>query len=145
MPDLMLLFRLRVPPHPISVSTARRLVRGLNGWIDPIVIERAELATSELVTNAIRYGSPTAGDEVEIDVEITAEALSVRVRDHGPAFEEPAGLPSPGATGGFGVHVARGVSDSFRIDHREQGNEVALTMRTSGARLLAAAFNERPT
>jgi anti-sigma regulatory factor (Ser/Thr protein kinase) len=64
--------RITLPPVPESAKVAREFtVAALHQWhLDPLISD-AVLIASELVTNAISYGSQQAGDEAGTPVELT--------------------------------------------------------------------------
>src|SRR3712207_5499507 len=55
------------------------------------------LAVDEIVTNVIEHGYEGRDGTVEIEIALTADAVTVHVRDAGPPFD-PTGVPSPDTT-----------------------------------------------
>jgi two-component sensor histidine kinase len=95
--------RLTLPHTVTAVRTARRFVDGeLSGWgvpVDPDARYTAELLTSEIVTNALRYGAPPLRVAVQ---RLGRSCLRVEVGDG--TRRPPARLdPSPGHEGGRGI------------------------------------------
>lgn len=99
-------------PVAVSAGTARRLVRtaltdaGATGSVDA-----AELAVSELVTNAILH----AATPVDLTVEVSEQAVLVSVRDYHAA------LPSPRtwgtvATTGRGLALVASLTDEHGVE-----------------------------
>jgi anti-sigma regulatory factor (Ser/Thr protein kinase) len=68
---------------PSSPGTARRFLRDLLREVDrPRWAETAELAVSEVVTNAVLH----AHSDVELTVQVELDRLNVQVRDRSPAL-----------------------------------------------------------
>ncbi|NIQ30971.1 MAG: ATP-binding protein, partial [Acidobacteria bacterium] len=59
-------------------GVARRLVREVAAGLPYAVIERAELAVSELVTNAVRHGSEP-GSNIDVVIDRSGEQLAIVV------------------------------------------------------------------
>lgn len=70
----------RYESHPDAVPAARRLTRRLRAVVDSEVVERVELAISELVTNAVRHAPP---DGVTVRLSTSMDAVRVEVTDRG--------------------------------------------------------------
>ncbi|MFT4263952.1 MAG: ATP-binding protein [Nocardioides sp.] len=66
-----------LPFRPESVREARTLVRSCGDGFTEELLDDAELLASEVVTNAVRHGSPLVQFEVEVD----GDSLTVRVSD----------------------------------------------------------------
>jgi anti-sigma regulatory factor (Ser/Thr protein kinase) len=102
----------RFDPVPASAREARRVVRDALAEVgEPALVPSAELAVSELVTNAILHAATT----VELTIEVTAASITVRVRDwHDrlPVQRDPADT----ATNGRGLAIVAAVSDDHGID-----------------------------
>jgi PAS domain S-box-containing protein len=102
----------RLEPVPASAGAARRLVRQtLTEAGESSAVEAAELAVSELVTNAILH----AATSVHLSVDVTADAVTVTVRDWHPQ------LPTQrhwgeNATTGRGLGLVASVTDDYGVD-----------------------------
>lgn len=99
----------RVPSDATAPGTARQLVREVAAGLDHALIERAELAVSELVTNAVRHGSD-AGSPIDLAVERDGVRLVVTVGDAGRP-----GLTEVDDAGGFGIDIVSQISDELTI------------------------------
>lgn len=78
------------PPAARSVGRARRLlVRHLDAWGLPQVVDRAELVVSELVTNAITHAHPPHGNLIATRFERLADGVRIEVHDAGDRRPEP--------------------------------------------------------
>jgi anti-sigma regulatory factor (Ser/Thr protein kinase) len=120
-------FELRLPAVPLSVVVARSALAAIIRGIDRDRFEAAELVLSEIVTNAIRHGSRVPRDAVEVEVTIDGEQVTGVVRDSGPVFNLPSGVPVADQIGGFGLHIAQ-VSSRLTIDHDGRGNVVTFVL-----------------
>jgi anti-sigma regulatory factor (Ser/Thr protein kinase) len=110
----------RLEPVPASASVARRLVREALTEADATELAvPAQLAVSELVTNAILH----AATLVDVTMEVTADSLTVRVRDWSPRLPEPRTADDL-ATGGRGLAIVAAVTDEHGVDLRPVGKSV---------------------
>lgn len=121
-------FRIDLPADPESVSAARGLVKLLRHWLDDEQIDRCELVVSEIVTNAIRYGTPNANDIVVLELDVTDGEVAACVSDTGPVFSTESGPRRPTDVGGFGLQIAQRLTSGFRVDRSPAGNEVRFTI-----------------
>lgn len=78
---------LRLVSRPEAVSHARRALDDLGRMASEACLEDARLLVSELVTNSIRHGNLTAGQDIELRADVEGDALHVEVRDPGGGFE----------------------------------------------------------
>jgi anti-sigma regulatory factor (Ser/Thr protein kinase) len=103
---------------PTSIAEARKRVRDrLGGVLEPKKLAEAELLTSELVTNAVRYAQVNDEAMIEIDFEVEAATVRVRVVDAGPGFDFGKILrTSPGEPGGWGLFLVEALADRWGID-----------------------------
>lgn len=120
-------FELRLPAVPLSVVVARSAMAAFVRGIDRDRLEAAELVLSEIVTNAIRHGSRDSRDAVELEVTTDGEKVTGVVRDSGPAFSLPSGVPVADQVGGFGLHIAQ-VASRLTVDHDGRGNVVTFVL-----------------
>ncbi len=93
------------------------------------------LALSEAVTNAIRHGSsPARQAAVDIEVEVTTDAVSLKVSDTGAGFD-PDALPDPThgqnvfVPNGRGVYLIRTLADDVSFNFSDQGTTVQVVFR----------------
>lgn len=127
-----LTFTLRLPAHAVSPAVARGALQPLRRLVDAAaVVEAAELVLSELVTNSIRHGSPRADDVVDVEITIAPHQLFAVVRDSGPPFRLGGVRRAPDQSGGFGLHIARELSD-VTVERGEGGNVVSFTVPIDG-------------
>ena len=93
-------YPLVLPATAEAPGLARRHLAGLGGELSDDTLELAELLTSELVTNAVRYGLGT----VRLTVEQTGTRIRVGVGDRNPEFPHPS-VPDPTAERGRGLYL----------------------------------------
>jgi anti-sigma regulatory factor (Ser/Thr protein kinase) len=102
----------RLDPVPRSAGEARELIRATLAAVgEDDVVPSAELAVSELVTNAILH----AATAVEVSVRVTAQEVTVSVRDWHSRLplQRAASLT---ATTGRGLALVASVTDEFGVD-----------------------------
>ncbi|MDP3713927.1 MAG: ATP-binding protein [Mycobacteriales bacterium] len=111
---------LELPPEPVSVRQARRFVReALLVAQRAIWQEAAELAVSELVTNAVLHGHSTAWVTVSLD----QHRLRVEVRD-GSARLPALRHYDDEATTGRGMALVAAVTDAHGVQELSAGGKV---------------------
>lgn len=111
---------LELPPEPVSVRQARRFVReALLVAQRAIWQEAAELAVSELVTNAVLHGHSTAWVTVSLD----EHRLRVEVRD-GSARLPALRHYDDEATTGRGMALVAAVTDAHGVQELSAGGKV---------------------
>src|SRR5918997_5080028 len=88
---------------PEAVAQARRWVAAIT--CQPLDTEQAsklKLVISEVVTNALRYGTPGGG--IDLAVTPKPEFLCVQVTDDGPGLVPRPRALEPEENGGFGLY-----------------------------------------
>lgn len=117
-----------MPPHASSVSRARALLRqALSGVADGMV-DSAQLAVSEVVTNALVH----AGTEVHLRARLDEKRLRVEVTDGSPHL--PSAREHSVASGtGRGLHMVEESVDAWGSFPRGDGKVVWFEIRASGA------------
>lgn len=118
---------LQLPARPMSVRVAREAVRSLDALTGVEVVDRAALAVSELVTNAIRHGSSSEEDVIDVDLRAERGRVTGVVRDAGPAFALRQSVPDDRRTGGYGLPIVEKLGE-VRVAHRDGGNAVTFTV-----------------
>ncbi|MFF3886544.1 ATP-binding protein [Streptomyces sp. NPDC001914] len=116
--------RATVPAHPSRVPAVRVLVaeyltrlRLPAGRVDDAV-----LAAGELLTNALRHGSPDRDDTITVAIDCDPRELRVSVADRSPA------LPAAGTAGGTeesgrGLTLIAALSDDWGVAPPEPGTK----------------------
>lgn len=114
--------RLVLEPLPASASTARRWIRDQlrNAGRDELV-ECAELATSELVTNAILHAHTT----VTVVLESRADRLRIAISDLAPGTVAPTQQPDSQVwPSGRGLHILSVITHRWGVDEDPPGKQV---------------------
>lgn len=96
----------------------------------------------EALSNAVIYGNRRDPEKrVRVEVELSAERVTVRVIDQGGGFD-PSGVPDPTLPehleepGGRGIFLLHRLMD--RVEYNERGNEVCLFLHRDGPRCRAS-------
>ncbi|MCU1678056.1 MAG: putative sensor protein [Frankiales bacterium] len=119
-PELLCERAITLPADPTSARAARRFVRdvlvecGRAEWTD-----RAELAVSELVTNAIVH----AHTALTLAVIVSAQDVTVAVRDHSPLLPAQRYWGET-ATTGRGLSLVASLSVTYGVDAEADGKTV---------------------
>jgi anti-sigma regulatory factor (Ser/Thr protein kinase) len=118
-----------LPKEPASSAQARRHLRATCAELPPVLLQTALLLTSELVTNAVRYG----GTRIVLTVRGTSGTLRVEVHDDGPLLPHLA-VARPTAVGGRGLHLVEALADQWgtRPESPQPGKSVWFTLRNTG-------------
>ena len=111
------ILNLSFPREPDSVPAARAALARYDDELPGHLLYDASLCLSELVTNAIQHPTPDAGDEVELRLELTEDALRVRVSDPGRGFEP--GPPTEGDDRGWGLYIVDQLSTRWGTEPGE--------------------------
>ncbi|WP_052434544.1 ATP-binding protein [Streptacidiphilus melanogenes] len=112
------------PPHPRNVRHARRITRtALAAWGATDLVDSAEMIVSELVTNAMRYGS----GPVDLTLALTDAGLRVSVTDEGTALPS-AREAGEDALGGRGLQIVRLLAESWDVVVRLTGKTVTCVL-----------------
>ncbi|WP_442538471.1 ATP-binding protein [Streptomyces pseudogriseolus] len=114
------------PTGPEAPGQARAYVREVLGQDDPPVdddrLDDVLLVVSELVTNAVRYGTEP-GDAVAVAILTTADRVRVEVRD--PVRRRPRMRNESGERArGRGLHIVDALAARWDVDDRPFGKSV---------------------
>lgn len=114
-------------PELTSVRTGRHFVRDvLIDWDLDQLVDDAQLAVSELVSNAVSHAGTTISVSIRADDELT-----VVVRDEAgtmPVSTQPTQAASD-ATSGRGLQIVEAVSDSWGVSAAAGGKSIWFTLR----------------
>ena len=122
--------------QPGAPAVARGCVRDLFGGLGEgdrrgawVLAPDVELVVSELVTNAVRYGSGA----ITLRVRVLGGVVTVGVHDGGSELPQVEG-PAPSAEGGRGMVVVLGLASDWGVrSDGESGKEVwAILVADSG-------------
>jgi len=80
-------------------------------------LARAELALSEIVTNAVRHGSLGVPGPITLLIERSDDLVTVSVTQPGPISARPSlvNMPDPWSTSGYGLGIIDGVADRWGV------------------------------
>jgi diguanylate cyclase (GGDEF)-like protein/PAS domain S-box-containing protein len=103
--------RLALESNEDAPGHARAALAPLRGHADEDVLERAQLLTSELVTNSVKHAG---SDEVRVDIWPADGSIAVVVTDDGSGFT-PVAQPTTIAdgNGGFGLPLVDTLSEAW--------------------------------
>ncbi len=85
------------------------------------VVDIAVLLVSELVSNAVRHGTPPVTLETECD---STHALAVRVSDASPRLPQSGDTAADDAETGRGLAILQILSDAWGVDPHRDGKTV---------------------
>ena len=114
-----------VPSNTRAPGHVRSLVHDeLRSAMEERLREDLELLLSELVTNAVRYGSSGGGD-IAVRLELTEQVVAVSITDSGSGFDRDTVLPTPRTdAGGFGLLLLDRLSTRWGVERDERGFRV---------------------
>jgi anti-sigma regulatory factor (Ser/Thr protein kinase) len=120
----------RVQHEPREVSRVRhRLADALAGWgVHETDRDVAVLLTSEIVTNAIRYGEPP----VHLQAVLRGAELRVCVGDAGQDDVRPAENVRWDDGGGRGLHLVEALAHRWGVDDSTAGKQVWFELLFAG-------------
>ncbi|MFD3522570.1 ATP-binding protein [Streptomyces sp. NPDC058653] len=119
--------KLRLPRHPRSVGRARQALLGTMSLPGDLA-DTAALLLSELVTNALRHGSPP-GREILVTVRRGEGLLRLEVEDAGDTLPRPR-TPDPIDECGRGLALVEALADDWGVTPRQgPGKRVWLTLK----------------
>jgi anti-sigma regulatory factor (Ser/Thr protein kinase) len=116
-------------PRPESVRTSRDFARAaLREWDMPLLTEAAELVVSELVTNALRHGVPSArrlAGEHPVRLKLLAQAPFVMCMVSDPGAEIPVlREPDLASESGRGLRVVEACSVRWGWHLLDEGGKI---------------------
>jgi len=98
---------IRLPASEQSVRIGRQVVERLSLGLPAELHEDLRLLVSEMMTNAVRHGTPTGecpGATIRIRIGVEHQLLRVEVHDQGSGFEPLKRGPASDLGSGWGVH-----------------------------------------
>jgi serine/threonine-protein kinase RsbW len=112
--------RLTVPAETSNVALVRHALAGVAesvGMDGPGVADLKTVVT-EACMNAVVHAYPGAPGAIDVEAEPGAEALVVRIVDHGVGFQPRPDVESPGSSLRLGLSLIAALSSSFSISGR---------------------------
>jgi serine/threonine-protein kinase RsbW len=110
--------RLSFPREPDSVPAARAALARFEDRLPASTLYDASLCLSELVTNAVQHPAADSGDELELELKLSDEALRVQVIDPGGGFQPEA--PTEGDERGWGLFIVDQLSTRWGTEPGER-------------------------
>jgi anti-sigma regulatory factor (Ser/Thr protein kinase) len=101
-----------LPAEPSSPQVAREAIAGL-GNLSPDLLDRAQLITSELVTNGVRHGNSKPGAHIRLSAELHPDFLRIEVTS--PAASSRPTMQARGElrSSGYGLIIVDALSDRW--------------------------------
>lgn len=116
--------RIDYQPHPVSVTRARRRVRGvLEEWGYGELANEAELIAAELSGNAVLHGCATGGT-FEVRVVVTDGTLRIEVADPSAGRWPQPRAADGGRIGGRGLAIVGHVAHRWGVTCSRLGKTV---------------------
>jgi anti-sigma regulatory factor (Ser/Thr protein kinase) len=109
----------RLPASPEAAATARRALDSLAGELPDVPMRDVRLLVSELVTNAVRHANLSAGDPIDLVIDLADHTLRVEVHDPGGGFVPSAPSPDPTRPSGWGLYLVAELADRWGVDSAE--------------------------
>jgi len=105
---------LRLPCEVASIGSARRLAIDFAGdRLSDVKLDDFALMVSEVVSNAVRHGSPEADGNIGLRLEGDQDALRVVVTDGGQVFAIDPGSLDPDRNESFGLLLVDKLADRW--------------------------------
>ncbi len=106
---------LHLPADAIAPALARAGLRTLTADLSDEAAANVTLLTTELVSNAVRHGTPDPADEILVRASLDG-AIRVEVLDGAPSVAAPGPAPSSDpAPGGMGLFIVDTVARSWGV------------------------------
>jgi len=81
------------------------------------LLERSELALTEVVANSVEHAGLAQTDQIDLRVSLFPELLHIEVLDDGPGFiGEPVASKPDKAPHGWGLYLIDRLADSWGVD-----------------------------
>ena len=104
----------RLPCDVASIRSARRLATDFaEGRLSDVKLDELVLMVSEIVSNAVRHGSPEADGNIGLRLEGDQDALRVVVTDGGRVFALDPGSIDPDRDESFGLLLVDKLADRW--------------------------------
>ena len=101
-----------VPAAPTAARSV--VVQALSGRVDGQVLADAELVVSELVTNSVQHGGPSADESVRVDVAVSDGVVRLEVDN--PAASSTIAASDPDSDrSGFGLRIVEALADAWGV------------------------------
>ena len=140
-----MIFAFVVRSGPDAPRRVRRKLREqLNDELDSTTERDLELLISEVVTNAVRYGTADRRSDIKVQIRLDGDKITAHIADSGPGFS-PATRPKPRVergAGGFGLFLLDQLSTRWGVQRDETGFRVWFRLARGSS---GSAPSSRPT
>lgn len=111
-------FEISLAPAPTAATTARtEVTERLAARLGQRALEDVRLLVTELITNALRHGSLSAGEKVSVRASVDAGVVRIEVSDPGKDGEIAPREPGPRG-GGYGLYLVELLAKRWGVDRR---------------------------
>jgi serine/threonine-protein kinase RsbW len=115
--EAMEMTEVRLPLDVKAPAAARAIVTTrLRDRLAAPAFDRAELVTSELVSNGVVHSDASAGAALVFRLELSQDAVRVEVEDPGRRGVVAPRAPSLEGGGGFGLHLVQQLSERWGLE-----------------------------
>ena len=112
-----------MPASPRAAQIARQATRrALASWSIPHLQDNADQVVTELVSNAVRYGSAGCAD-ITLRLEVTGAWLRIEVHDTATALPQPR-IPTAFDESGYGFVIVEALTAKWGIRETKNGKAV---------------------
>ena len=116
-------FEISLAPAPSAATTARtEVTERLAERLGKRALEDVRLLVTELITNALRHGSLSAGDKVSVRASVEGSVVRIEVTDPGKDGEVAPREPGPRG-GGYGLYLVEMLAKRWGVE-RHNGTTV---------------------
>jgi serine/threonine-protein kinase RsbW len=124
-------FKLSLPARGENLARVRRALSEFAASVgaDDDLVADLRLAVNEACTNVVRHAYTAGEGGMQVEARPVGGYLVVVVHDSGQGL----GTPSTDPGAGFGLEVAKALTDSMEIFERERGTEVRMRFTLGAA------------
>ncbi len=137
--DVPVTLKIALPRVPgielVALQGLEHLARHLGIAADKV--GEARIIVTEAIINAFEHSGPDT-TEVRVEFTMTADELTIFVRDSGRGFDPKTMVERPSVTSrgmpsrrGWGMKLMRSLSDGFEISSGKRGTTITITKRLS--------------
>ena len=109
----------RFKATPVAPAEARRALEGWRDVLEGELLFSLRLLVTEVISNAVKYGSLGDDEWITLRVERTASRTRAVVADSSGGFETWLPVPSTDEVGGRGLFLVHRIADRWGIEQGE--------------------------